>query len=309
MFNFSNYARDDLLEYRQHYPTKRGEDPAASDNVKFYHNQLHAEPEHVKIDDILHKWPGNYRFLESCHSYIQWLFPIQEKGLNYEAQVLMRHEIPLLRNSPEAMDRILRSFSMMCDFYGMRCFVDMKNRQCTFQRNIGGEGDKKHVWIKCYRNLNSSGHNYLRITRILKFLGEMGLEFIKIAWLSFFAQEIIVTRALKNCLRSFCDYWVGTIYDDAERAKFTAWYRGLQADPGSAPVDTVGFHYETFDSDDEEEEVRGSAPTRAYGQGDVSSALGDEGRAFSSNADAAASGSHTSVSGNDAAATSQRVDE
>jgi hypothetical protein len=257
---FENYARDDLLEYRQHYPSKR-DDPTASDNIRFYLNQIPAEPEHVTIEEILATWPGNYRHLESCHSYIQWLFPIQEKGLNYRAQVLMRHEIPLIVNSPEAMGRVLRSFAMMCDFYGMKVTIDVGRRQCSFARNTLEGG--KQIWIKCYRNLNSSSHNYLRITRILKCLGELGLEFVKVTWLRFFAQEIFVTGALGRCRGSFADYWVGTIYDDAERAAFVDWYQSLKKAPGSAPAAIAGYYYESFRSDDDEDSDNGRPPSKS----------------------------------------------
>ena len=43
--------------------------------------------------DIIHKdWWGNYQLLEYNHSYIQWLFPIREQGLNMYAEVLQPHE-------------------------------------------------------------------------------------------------------------------------------------------------------------------------------------------------------------------------
>jgi len=239
-----NWANDDLLEYRQHYPTKV-DIPTANDNLNFYRNLLRAQPENILIDDIHVRWFRNYRHLERCHSYIQWIFPIQEKGLNWEAQVLMRHEIDAMKRDPAVIARIVKSFELMADFYGMAVQVDVARKTCMIKRNVV-EG--KELWIKCYRNLNSSGHNYLRITRILKCLGEMDLEFVKLAWLEFFAKEIYVTKALRNCGRSFADYWVGTIYDDAQRASFTKWYKALKPDLTTAP-DPVGDRY-FFDFDD-----------------------------------------------------------
>ena len=41
-------------------------------------------------------------------------------------------------------------------------------------------------------------HNYLRITRILKWLGEMNLEHLKFGFLVFFAQEAIHLRTIPN---------------------------------------------------------------------------------------------------------------
>ena len=39
------------------------------------------------------EWKGNYEWLERHHGYIQWLFPIRERGLNWDAQELQPHEI------------------------------------------------------------------------------------------------------------------------------------------------------------------------------------------------------------------------
>ncbi len=45
------------------------------------------------IDEIHKEWWGDYRLLEYRHGYIQWLFPIREQGLNYQAQKLNQREI------------------------------------------------------------------------------------------------------------------------------------------------------------------------------------------------------------------------
>ncbi|KAG6891676.1 hypothetical protein C0992_012725 [Termitomyces sp. T32_za158] len=47
-------------------------------------------------------------------------FPIQEYGMNYESQPLQRHEIIAMKANPAIFDRIIISFRMMLDFYGMR---------------------------------------------------------------------------------------------------------------------------------------------------------------------------------------------
>lgn len=64
----------------------------------------------------------------------------------------------------------------------------------------------------------SSMHNYLRITRILKCLGEMGLEHYKMPFLEFILHEAIITGYLHNTLDSCYNYWIGTVKDDAARA-------------------------------------------------------------------------------------------
>ena len=56
-----------------------------------------------------------------------------------------------------------------------------------------------------------SGHNYLRITRILKCLGEMELEHYKRPLLERFIQEVYVTKKLNRAASSCRDYWVPTL--------------------------------------------------------------------------------------------------
>lgn len=243
-------------EYRRGYPNKRNDDPTANDNVLFYSNLISARPNSETVDVIHEEWAGRYEHLEVCHNYIQWLFPIQEPGLNPSAQVLMRHEKAAMCADPEIQTRVLRSFTMMLNFYGMRLADSRRGIVVRAARNA-----------QRYQNLNTSSHNYLRITRILKHLGEMGHEHLKIGWLRFFAHEIICARALTGCASSFRDYWALTIYDDRQRANFFAWCRTLAAADAVTGADTgssgggelrhggSGYSYSyyrmTFDDDDE----------------------------------------------------------
>jgi hypothetical protein len=43
--------------------------------------------DNLYIDEIHANWAGDYKGLELRHGYIQWLFPIHEEGVNYQAQV------------------------------------------------------------------------------------------------------------------------------------------------------------------------------------------------------------------------------
>jgi len=47
-------------------------------------------------------------------------FPIQEYGMNFESQPLQRHEITSMTKEPLIIERIITSYRMMLDFYGMR---------------------------------------------------------------------------------------------------------------------------------------------------------------------------------------------
>ena len=195
----------DLEAYRSGYPGQR-DDLSLSSNQQFFSGKLRSSPDDVTIDEML-DWKGDYRRLEFLHGYIQWLFPIRERGVNWDAQPLQAHEITVMKADPAIVERATRGFEMMLDFYGFA----LDRSSSTISRAPKYENQ--------FYNLNTSGHNYLRITRILKFLGEMGLEPYKIAWLNAFYHEIYETKALRPCQSSFENYWIGTIYDDEIRQR------------------------------------------------------------------------------------------
>jgi len=217
-------AKDDVLRYRNGYPGEP-DDLEANDNLNFYKNKLASTPHgdfidniHVKVCQCAHaawcrinfvvcvQWKGNYQLLEAHHGYIQWLFPIREHGMNAESQKLQFHEIEAIKADPECLARLVRSYELMLDFYGIK----LKN-------NTTGELERADNWKGRYAHLNSSFHNYLRITRILKCLGEFGYEAWKKHFIDHFIVEVWEHRALSNCGTSCQRYWVETLRDDTER--------------------------------------------------------------------------------------------
>lgn len=83
------------------------------------------------------------------------------------------------------MERVKRSYVLMLDFYGAKV-VDWQT----------GELERSSNYRVCFKNLNSRAHNYLRITRLLKWLGEMNLEHLKFAFLVFFANEAVIVKSI-----------------------------------------------------------------------------------------------------------------
>ena len=49
-------------------------------------------PDTVHLEEVHAKWFGSYDMLETKHNYIQWLFPIDTPGMNYDSQPLQYHE-------------------------------------------------------------------------------------------------------------------------------------------------------------------------------------------------------------------------
>lgn len=193
------------------------DDTTSTENIKFYRNETPSKPNGELVDVIHTKWFGNYDLLEMHHSYIQYLFPIREAGLNSSAQPLTRHEAETFRGDEEMLTRLLKSYDLMLDFFGMK----VKNANT-------GELERSAGYVDRYKNLNTSSHNYLRITRIMKCLGMMGFEHYKFQFLKFVVQEIFQHGELTNAGDSCIRYWIPTLrtasqvqeLDDAI-AKFT----------------------------------------------------------------------------------------
>ena len=150
-----------------------------------------------------------YDILETSHSFIQWLFPIREPGVNREAQELQIHEARAIANDPLLLGKIFKSYHLMLDFYGVQLINPTTGE---LQRNADN-------WRQQYANLIQHPHNNLRITRILKCLGELGLEHLKKPFVLFFLHEVLVTQELKALKKSATTFWVGTLRHDADRAE------------------------------------------------------------------------------------------
>lgn len=195
----------DVRRYLLGYPDQ-SDNLELDANLKFYSNLIKSEPNGDYIDVIHTEWYGNYSKLEQHHGYIQWLFPIKEYGMNPRAQPLQPHEAREMSSKPHLQERVLMSYQMMLDFYGMQV-QDEKTGTIIHNPN----------WRTRFQHLNQSYHNYLRITRILKCLGEVGFEHYKLPFLQFIAAEILAGH-LRGCLRSAKDYWFPLLRSQSDRA-------------------------------------------------------------------------------------------
>eukprot|EP00940_MAST-03C_sp_MAST-3C-sp2_P003045 g3045.t1 len=166
----------DMEMYRRGYTPaylSRFDNPKQNKNLMFYTGQISSEPKGAKIDFIHDRWRDDFRKLEDHHGYIQWLFPIHENSpYNSRAQPLQVHEAKNMRADPKVQVRLIRSYRMMLRFYGLE-LVD-----CA---DIPASGDVRRGknFADRFANMVAHSHNNLRITRILKCLGELGLEHFK----------------------------------------------------------------------------------------------------------------------------------
>ncbi|XP_063315656.1 opioid growth factor receptor isoform X1 [Pelobates fuscus] len=183
-------------------------------NLAFYRNERSFKPCGEYIDVILEKWKDNYELLEENHSYIQWLFPLREPGMNWKAKPLTVAEIKELKGDKEATRRFVEAYKLMLGFYGIK----LVNEDT-------GEVDLAHNWEDRFENLDYHSHNNLRITRILKCLGELGFEHYQAPLVRFFLKQILCEKQLPNVKSSALDYFMFTVKDKNQRRELVhfAW--------------------------------------------------------------------------------------
>ncbi|KAG8977029.1 hypothetical protein FRC05_002549 [Tulasnella sp. 425] len=222
---------DTFLEGYPDLPSAGEEDRSWDRNLRFYLGEERCEPDDMLIDEIHEEWVTDYDTLEYNHGYIQWLFPIREHGMNFEAQPLQLHEIRAMKSNQDVMRRILHSYKMMLGFYGMR-LMDEKT----------GLLRRSSEYKSRYKNLMYAPHNNLRITRIFKCLSELGLEYLSAGLILHVLNEQteyghLRTRTLMD---SMDRYWVNCIRNEHERG----WLNGLVERVRSRQLDFDREDYE-----------------------------------------------------------------
>lgn len=208
---FENAAKD-MHNYRHDYPISpqrwtvhRSE---GQPNLDFYLGSRPSIPDGVFINDFHTEWSGQYGRLEYTHTYIQWLFPLQEPGMNDEASPLTKEEVQRFLNSNIAKENLLKSYKLMLDFYGIQL--------CN---EVTGEVMRSPNWRDRFDNLNTRTHNNLRITRILKCQGTLGYTHYQAPLVRFFLEETLVNGELPNVKESVLSYFLFAVRDKKQRRK------------------------------------------------------------------------------------------
>ncbi|XP_064779449.1 opioid growth factor receptor-like [Oncorhynchus masou masou] len=207
-FSRNMRAAKDMQNYRKGYPNLTDDECSEERmfNLKFYLNEYPSSPDDILIESFHKEWKTDYKRLERVHSYIQWLFPLREPGVNYMASELTKKEILAFRESEEAKKRLVESYELMLGFYG----IQLVNKDT-------GEVKRAENWRERFANLERNMHNNLRITRILKSLGELGFEHYQSPLVRFFLEETLVKRNLSSVKRSVLDYFLFAIRDKQKR--------------------------------------------------------------------------------------------
>ncbi|XP_075819440.1 opioid growth factor receptor [Microtus pennsylvanicus] len=216
MTRYRNWrAMQDMQRYRRHYPDLADQDCNGDmSNLSFYKNEICFQPNGSFIEEILQNWKDNYELLEENHSYIQWLFPLREPGVNWHAKPLTLKEIDAFKSSMEVKERLVQAYELMLGFYG----IQLKDRDT-------GAVCRAQNFESRFRNLNRHSHNNLRITRILKSLGELGLERYQAPLVRFFLEETLVENKLPSVRQSALDYFLFAVRCPRQRRELVhfAW--------------------------------------------------------------------------------------
>ena len=248
---------DTAFDYRNHYmvdddaKVRKLLDSDDTFNFQFQTGTLRIDinngKKSVTIDTFHHIFyqqvrAGNpdltYDNLEEYHDYIQWLFPNSEKSrFNSDSRAFLRRgELEMLKTSQLAQDNMLKSFITMAKFYGgaVHFFESLIEEE---DRSASGASVRREQVVVILpgidirgrlKNLNAHTHNQSRITRILKYLGEMGSEHLKIAFIEFLIFHICHNPLKISWNSSFTKsgrglaalvFWINTVFDDDERKR------------------------------------------------------------------------------------------
>eukprot|EP01013_Petalomonas_cantuscygni_P029829 TRINITY_DN55713_c0_g1_i1.p1 TRINITY_DN55713_c0_g1~~TRINITY_DN55713_c0_g1_i1.p1 ORF type:complete len:325 (-),score=21.62 TRINITY_DN55713_c0_g1_i1:93-1067(-) len=268
----------DLARYIEHYPGLR--ETEHSWNVRFYRDEVPALPQSEKLADILRDWSGRYDVLEYRHDYVQWLFPIRgDSGVNMHAFPLTVSEAKVFREDATIRARIVRVTAIMLDFWGISLSLPSTSSStpsapppCSSSpavvedgpglaalavpsgpravaelvRYDGGDGAELLVSRaphaqRQYHNLIQHSHNWLRVTRVLKFLGEVGMEGLQSTLVWHFISEAFgssrggrdASAPLAPLADSAVTFFAGTVRDPAARASIERFVKARGYRPPS----------------------------------------------------------------------------
>jgi hypothetical protein len=114
-------------------------------------------------------WTWDASRLEGVHDYIQWLFPLAEpSAFNPDAPLLTEATIEAFRSDASLRDRLLRSLTLMLEFYGL-ALASGNDGELRIGRGPAFASTSRG-WLQ------AGDHNHLRLTRILTSLRLLGLE-------------------------------------------------------------------------------------------------------------------------------------
>jgi len=166
-------------------------------NYDFYSMRCKGKPLD-NIDSVHEEYFAKYDFLEENNNYMEWLFPIYgSAGINHNTKPLSMQEAELFKKNIQTSIRLVRSYKLMLNFFGMKLANDL----------TGEVTREEDIWQARYCQINSRTNNNIKITRMLKSLGQLGFERYQKRFVEHLKTEIEEHGLLKNCRDNFKNYW------------------------------------------------------------------------------------------------------
>ncbi|KAL4476572.1 hypothetical protein ABPG74_010305 [Tetrahymena malaccensis] len=150
-------------------------------NLQFYLNNLQSNPNGDYILNILEKWKGKFKILETHHGYVQWLFPnFFQSRFNNGSDPLREEEAEEFIKNPIIANRLKKAYDLIYEFFGMKIV-----------NNITGEVQRADNYkSRYYETYITSYHNHMRIRRILCHFNNVGFRRYAISLVKFLEKEI-----------------------------------------------------------------------------------------------------------------------
>ena len=126
-------------------------------------------------DDLTKAKLASKRFMETDHGFIQWLFPLETEGVNFQAPVINKQDHKVLRESNDFKSKMMQHFLLFTEFMGLEYDQNTETLQ-----KVNAEQWKS--WIE-------HPHNNLRISRVLTSMKNFGLESVAKNFLDFLKTE------------------------------------------------------------------------------------------------------------------------
>lgn len=118
--------------------------------------------------------------------------------MNMQSSALHKNEADYIRKDIDAAFRVVRSYKLMLNFYGIR-LANMETGEVERQPDY---------WEARFLNLRMNSHNFLRINRILASLGHLGFNRYRRPLIEFFQTEVRAPDSLiATCESSLSRFW------------------------------------------------------------------------------------------------------
>jgi len=135
----------------------------SSELIRFYRGERNKN--NVTIDEV---WGFSDKDLENTHNYIQWLFPIVEPDYwNRDTPKLSEDDILQFKENKPLKTKVIKSLIILSRFWGFNWGWDTDGK-LKLKKGYSYE-EKSKNW---QTHMN---HNFLRMTRVIHCLNDLGL--------------------------------------------------------------------------------------------------------------------------------------